>query len=178
MAASGPDRLILVPSSGIGRGVPEAVTVALTTSFGLAVSIDQRSFELPTDASARSGSQLMVCKALEQLRKRFERVSPLVLAIVSCDITTPIMQYVLGEAELGGRYGVISTARLGSRDVPERAAKVAAHEVGHLFDLAHCDQASCAMFPVVDLLELDARSTGLCRYCTSDLDYRRSLKVY
>src|SRR6266496_3311939 len=63
-----------------------------------------------------------------------------VLAVTDRDLFIPILTYVFGEAQLGGRAALVSTARLvedvelfGPRLLVERLAKEAVHELGHAF---------------------------------------------
>ena len=59
-----------------------------------------------------------------------------------------------------------------------RGLRVAVHEVGHLFGLAHCQAFRCVMNGVADLDELDAIPLRLCPLClrklhlVTDLDLR------
>ena len=73
--------------------------------------------------------------------------------------------HVFGEARQGGNVAVVSLFRLGqeplqSNDVSsivlERAAKVALHELCHLYDLTHCESRQCLMHFSGNLNDLDA----------------------
>ena len=48
----------------------------------------------------------------------------------------------------------------------ERAAKVALHELGHLFDIHHCVDRSCLMHFSGVLEDLDQTPLDFCRYCS------------
>ena len=64
--------------------------------------------------------------------------APLKLGLIQSDLTIPILTYVYGESQLGGKAAVISLHRLFDIDrqiVYQRAAKIAVHEVGHLTQL-------------------------------------------
>jgi archaemetzincin len=98
-----------------------------------------------------------------------------VLGIVDLDIFVPIVTYVFGEARKGGRYGLVSAYRLKKNSdgspspmplLLERAAKVALHELVHLFDLSHCMDARCLMHYSGELEELDKTPLYFCRYCS------------
>jgi len=103
-----------------------------------------------------------------------------VLGVLNVDIFIPIFRHVFGEARQGGRIAIISLYRLGQHQngsavsPPElyaRAAKVALHELGHLFNLQHCDNGNCLMHFSGALAELDMLSFTLCRYCKAYLQY-------
>jgi archaemetzincin len=100
-----------------------------------------------------------------------------VLGVLDVDIFVPIFTHVFGEAEQGGKCGVVSLYRLKEGlcrggcppDTPrllERAAKVALHELGHLFDLFHCADNKCLMHFSGGLQDLDGVPFYFCRYCS------------
>jgi archaemetzincin len=95
------------------------------------------------------------------------------------DLFIPILTYVFGEAELGGHATVISTHRLARgedwepvspKQLFERAAKIAIHELAHTFHLPHCkgeDRCIMSSFPV--LSHIDEKPIYFCRYCVTFL---------
>jgi archaemetzincin len=95
------------------------------------------------------------------------------LAITDADLFIPVLTFVYGEAQLGGRAAVVSTARLlveqGGRpdaaQVADRIVKECVHELGHTFGLLHCDTPGCVMTRSVNLIEVDAKATTLCAPC-------------
>ena len=52
--------------------------------------------------------------------------------------------------ELSGFAGPVD----GAASLYDRAAKVALHELGHLFNLQHCDDSRCLMHFNVDIADL------------------------
>ena len=69
-----------------------------------------------------------------------------VLAVTDVDLFIPVLTFVYGEAQLGGRAAVVSTARLSVEPrapttpaVARRLVKETVHELGHTFGLLHCD---------------------------------------
>ncbi|HYA03016.1 MAG TPA: hypothetical protein VEI04_07860, partial [Syntrophobacteria bacterium] len=100
------------------------------------------------------------------------------------DLFIPVLTYVFGEAQLGGRAAVVSLHRLrgqedGGRVPPdtlyERAAKVAVHELAHTFALVHCKQPDCVMRASHGIGDLDCTPLFFCEYCKAFLGeaYRR-----
>jgi archaemetzincin len=86
----------------------------------------------------------------------------------------PVLTFVFGEAQLGGRAAIVSTARLvppnnsparGGGLLLARLTKEVVHELGHSFGLVHCDRSHCAMSRSSSLLEVDAKGGGLCYAC-------------
>jgi archaemetzincin len=96
-----------------------------------------------------------------------------VLAVTRVDLFIPILTYVFGEAQLGGKACIVSTHRLieppSSTTAEEtfhcRVAKEAIHELGHTFNLRHCPEHTCIMHYCRSLRDVDRKSNHLCRYC-------------
>ncbi len=114
-----------------------------------------------------------VLKALESHSfGRYEKV----IGVLDVDLFVPIFTYVFGEAKQGGKYALVSLNRLRKGHgegafVPEpiyleRAAKVALHELGHLYDLHHCSDSRCLMHFSGGLEYLDRIPLYFCRYCS------------
>lgn len=109
-----------------------------------------------------------------------------IMGVLDVDIFVPILTHVFGEAEQGGKCGLVSLHRL-RKDVDvsappmplllERVAKVTLHEVGHLFNLFHCMDEKCLMHFSGRLRDLDKTPLYFCRYCSvyfRDALYRES----
>jgi archaemetzincin len=97
-----------------------------------------------------------------------------ILALTTVDLCSPVLTYVYGEAEVGGKMAVASSFRLRSNDdgslVPldryyERLAKVALHEVAHTLSLYHCDAPRCLMRFSARVHHLDSLDIGFCERC-------------
>ena len=97
-----------------------------------------------------------------------------VVCVLSGDLFVPIFSHVFGEARLGGRVALVSQHRLGhycdgrplrAEEVLLRTAKVALHELGHLFSLTHCSDPGCLMHFAGDCNDLDRVPLLFCRYC-------------
>ena len=101
------------------------------------------------------------------------------LSIADVDLYIPILQYVFGEAQLGGRCALVSCARLRQEfyglDPDEeiltvRLLKESVHELGHTFGLRHCQDYRCAMASAHAVEWIDLREPFLCRTCRAQLD--------
>ncbi len=98
-----------------------------------------------------------------------------VLGVTDVDLFIPVLTFVFGEAQLGGRAAVVSTARLAEgaprdpRVRVERLAKEAVHELGHALGLTHCPDIVCAMSRSASVRDVDRKAGVLCRDCRSRL---------
>ncbi len=113
-------------------------------------------------------------RIIEDLEKRSFGQCAKVVGVLAVDLFVPVFSHVFGEARLGGSAALVSLHRLSSREegrqpeaarVLERAAKVALHELGHLFCLTHCEDPACLMHFCGDVDGLDAIQLLFCRYC-------------
>lgn len=95
-----------------------------------------------------------------------------ILAITRVDLFIPILTHVYGEAQLGGKACIISTYRLNEglgmgvwEPFGRRVIKEAIHELGHTFNLRHCQNPTCCMHYCRSIKDVDRKSEQLCRYC-------------
>jgi archaemetzincin len=101
--------------------------------------------------------------------------APLKLGLTQSDLSIPILTYVFGESQLGGKAAVISLHRLFNIDrqvVYKRAAKIAVHEVGHLLGLEHCWETDCLMRFSKQLEQLDRLPLRFCATCEYEISRR------
>ena len=98
-----------------------------------------------------------------------------VVAVTDVDLFMPVLTFVFGEAQLGGRCAIVSTARLAAEGGHRREARLAkevVHELGHTFGLLHCEHPSCAMHRSAGLRDVDAKDERLCPDCRRRLRAR------
>jgi archaemetzincin len=100
------------------------------------------------------------------------------LGITGEDLFTQGLNFIFGQAVIGGRESLISLARLrpsfyGQPDHPgffrERVIKEAVHELGHTFGLSHCGDPTCVMMFSNSLSDTDRKSSGFCRRCQGSI---------
>lgn len=115
---------------------------------------------------------------LEELARLAPDDAIKVLALVQVDLFIPILTHVYGEAQLGGKACIVSTIRLneGHRSLNTeepylgRIVKETIHELGHTFQLRHCQEHTCLMHYCRNEDDVDRKSDQLCRYCKVLLD--------
>lgn len=95
-----------------------------------------------------------------------------VLALTDVDLFMPVLTFVFGEAQLGGTAAVVSTARLRDQMTARapklliaRVLKECVHELGHTYNLVHCDSPECAMARSGNTANVDAKRLTLCPEC-------------
>jgi archaemetzincin len=99
-----------------------------------------------------------------------------ILALTKVDLFIPVLTHVYGEAQLGGKACILSTYRFTERSSfdPEtfrcRILKEAIHELGHTFNLRHCQDPACVMHYCRSVREVDRKSHQFCRYCAVFLE--------
>jgi len=103
------------------------------------------------------------------------------LAVTGFDLFIPVLTFVYGHAQLGGRVAVVSLARLKqefyglppNREIfLARGWKEVLHESGHLFGLVHCPDRSCAMAVATNIRQIDSKQAAFCAACAARLERR------
>ncbi|HLK47829.1 MAG TPA: archaemetzincin family Zn-dependent metalloprotease [Bryobacteraceae bacterium] len=96
------------------------------------------------------------------------------IGLTERDLYIPVLTFVFGHAQLGGRVAVVSLARLrqgfygltADREIfLDRARKEALHETGHTFGLVHCVDRSCAMSLSTRVQHIDHKRAAYCPAC-------------
>jgi len=110
---------------------------------------------------------------LEKLASTSPSQAIKVVAITNKDLFIPILTHVYGEAQLAGKACIVSTFRLHEglsvanieKEFENRVVKEVLHELGHTFNLRHCDDKSCIMHYCRSIKDVDRKTDQLCRYC-------------
>jgi len=129
--------------------------------------------ERPLKAFDPARGQLSSTRILEWLLEVGPRDVRKLVGVTDMDLFIPVLTFVFGEAQLGGRAAVVSTARLmpeggttlNGRLLVARLAKEVVHELGHSFGLVHCDETHCVMSRSASLIDVDTKNGGLCHDC-------------
>lgn len=97
-----------------------------------------------------------------------------ILGVTGADLFTPVLTYVFGEAQLGGRAAVVSSHRLRNEvyGLPpnepllfERLRKESMHELGHTYGLLHCPNPGCVMRASTYAEEIELKGARFCDGC-------------
>jgi archaemetzincin len=167
------DHIITVsPLGDMDTGFLEPIQIEIERIFGYPTEIH----EIPLDLSFAfdpKRNQYHSTVILEILAELMPFNSLKIVAVTRVDLYIPILTYVFGEAQLGGKACIISTHRLNEPLCPtngintwqHRAVKEAIHELGHTFNLRHCPEKKCIMHYCRSLKDVDRKRNDMCRYC-------------
>ena len=104
-----------------------------------------------------------------------------VLAICNFDAYSDGLNFVFGEAHLGGRVAAIYLPRLreefyvrksdknNNNLFEQRVIKEAVHELGHTFGLRHCQISKCVMHFSNSIQDTDFKNDKFCERCNKIL---------
>lgn len=165
----------VVPVGDVPELAPKVIVGHIIGYLKLAAEI-LSPLELPDaafDEIHRQYNAAMILSLFESgLNDNYDKV----IGVFNADLFIPTFAYVFGEARQGGKHALVSMFRLtgekenrrrSSAIVCERAAKVALHELGHLYNLWHCEEKRCLMHYSGGLADLDAIPLYFCRYCST-----------
>ena len=101
-----------------------------------------------------------------------------VIGLFNVDLFIPILTYIFGQAQLGGRTGIASMFRLSNERyglpgndelLSARFTREIIHELGHLFGLIHCHNSGCVMQSSTYVEDIDQKEARLCAKCRAAL---------
>jgi archaemetzincin len=133
--------------------------------------------ELPKKGYSKKREQHTAETFIEELLDVAEG-DEIVLGITESDIYTDKMNFVFGQAQLGGQAAIISLKRLDpeyygmpaeEKVLNERILKEAVHEIGHCLGLTHCDDPKCNMVFSNNVYDVDSKSAEFCDSCVNRL---------
>jgi len=145
----------------------------------LPVACDILPFDLdPTPAYHPERQQFHSSELLQRVQELVRPRDWRFLAIADVDLYIPILKYVFGEAQIGGPCALVSMFRLRQefygleRDatlLTRRLLKESVHELGHTFNLRHCQDYRCVMASSHAVEWIDLRDSALCPECRNEL---------
>lgn len=172
MNRADPRRILLVPIDNGDTLLHGRMAQGLEKGFDLPVEIFGafRGISFAYDPEREQYHSTLI---LERLDLEMPSDALKILAITEVDLFIPILTYVFGEAQLGGRACIVSTCRLKEGllergrevDYHERVVKEGIHEMGHTFGLRHCREPGCIMHYSRSTRDVDQKSPRFCRYC-------------
>lgn len=101
-----------------------------------------------------------------------------ILIVTEVDLYVPVLTFIFGEAQLGGKHSIVSVCRLHEEFYTghtnenlfyERTKKEALHELGHTFGLLHCFDWDCVMHSSNGIEEVDIKGSIYCKHCFDEI---------
>lgn len=129
---------------------------------------------LPERARHEERGQYLSTAILGELRRAGADKGVVALGVADRDLYVPDLNFVFGEAEMGGNVCAISLYRLrqetyGLKEDGElferRALTEAIHEIGHTLGLRHCTDPHCVMYFSNNLADTDRKGFTPCGRC-------------
>lgn len=177
--------ILLLPLGDADRGLLEDLRPLLEETFEARVAIHPYALDLgqfrDADRLQYNSTKILYHLASHMVAPPMtgrDSVPPKILAVLSLDLFIPVLTYVFGEAELGGRVSVVSYHRLAPeryglpenrRLLLERIWKESVHELGHVFGLIHCPAQLCVMHSSSYVEEIDLKGGQFCASCRREL---------
>ncbi len=165
---------ILRPADGavshILRRLPEIFGIP---AEAVASRIDLRG----TFNSARR--QYQSAAILTELLGRLPSPDSKLIGVTDVDLYIPVLTFVFGEAQLNGAVALASSHRLHNSfyGLPEdddlfleRLEKEVVHELGHTFNLRHCDHYACVMHSSTFVEDIDLKRSEFCGECRNRME--------
>jgi archaemetzincin len=183
MGGGGPEgglflRVALIGFEGLDAGLLVRISAALAECCPfLNFETVSEAFPLPAVRTRQSafGVQHNAGEIAGHLHRSFGRGRhDLVLAFTAEDLHVPGLNFVFGLASIKDGVAVVSVHRLSEsfcgrlpddRLFLERTIVEAAHELGHLLGLGHCDDPGCVMFFSNSIVDTDAKGHLTCARC-------------
>jgi len=168
----------LIPLGPVPARVLSALAAAVADTFCCSIESGYVTLPVPKSAYNPSRRQYWADEVISALRSEVRSARGKVLAITEVDLYAPGLNFVFGQAEMCGRFALVSLHRLrpefyGSPCDEDlllaRARTEAIHELGHTFGLGHCDDPHCVMFFSNSIADSDRKGCRLCPRCRSGL---------
>jgi archaemetzincin len=162
----------LLPVGDADQRMLDAVRLGVNKEFNVPCRQVRRPLD-PSFAFRPERGQHHSTLILEQIAQ-IDTSDEIVVGVTGLDLFVPILTFVFGEAQLGGRCAVVSYHRLlqpfyglphDESLTIERLVKEANHEIGHTLGLTHCDDYDCLMAASHAVEWLDLKGRSLCRSC-------------
>jgi predicted Zn-dependent protease len=181
LARSSKPTIVMVPFGNYDLERFRDSLEAAALIFGLEprLSLDAISIPSKTSEDERQRKQIEAMGAIRTAReglKQLEEKWNCALMVTNYDIFATGTNYFFGLASPSERVAILSTARLTLWEegitpsrINERILKEAAHEIGHLGKLTHCQTETCLMSYAESVDRVDAKLPLLCDGCKRKL---------
>ena len=174
--------IYLVPVGKVEQDLLGHLSPQIEQIFPFPVKVGE-SLLYPDYAYNKGRGQYKSDLILRRLQKLDLQGAEKILGVVDLDLYTPGLNFVFGQATIGGKVALIALPRLKpefygpSKDEKlyySRAAKEAVHELGHTFGLGHCEKRECVMHFSNTLGDTDYKGKKFCKDCLNKLPFKET----
>ncbi|MDD5543092.1 MAG: archaemetzincin family Zn-dependent metalloprotease [Acidobacteriia bacterium] len=171
------NRIYLASMGHLDADILEDLEEALTMHFGFETRRHPPIAE-PEHAYDPQRRQFSAVAFLQQAVEHCPPEAVKMLTITERDLFIPMLSFVYGQAQLGGKVAVVSLAQLRQEFygfpsdgdlLRERALKEMSHEMGHTFGLIHCPERLCIMSLSTNIRHIDLKGSEFCGGCRAVL---------
>lgn len=170
-------RLELRPVGNLGIRFLPRLARDLRRIFGTPCYV-RKPLPVPAEAYDEQRGQFAAPALLFYLRSHGAPRSARVLGLIDEDLYADRLSFIFGQAQLPGRWGIVSLHRLrpegSGKEATERlymrTLKEAVHEVGHMLGLRHCPNEHCVMHFSNTIEDTDSKSSLPCERCQAELE--------
>lgn len=170
--------ITLLSFARFGEDILEEISVAVQSEYQCKVIVKDMYLDLSEyfDASRRQYNGDKLLRTVDQMENC---ESDKTIGLFNVDLFIPILTYIFGQAQLGGRSAIASVFRLHNERygmtieqniLLERFKKEVIHELGHTFGLIHCYTPTCVMRSSTYVEDIDQKEARLCGKCKSAIE--------
>ncbi|HEY0593320.1 MAG TPA: archaemetzincin family Zn-dependent metalloprotease [Thermoanaerobaculia bacterium] len=170
-------RITVVPIGAVPPKLLGAVVDRVGRTFGTRVQVRHHPID-PAPTFHPERQQYHSTELLHLLLGCADPSDGTVIGLTPVDLYIPILKYLFGEAQHGGSGAVVGFHRLreefyglpGNTELlAERTVKEVLHELGHTYELTHCDDYECLMASAHSVERVDLKTSRFCAACTAAL---------
>jgi archaemetzincin len=173
-------RVLLLPLGPVASNIMKSLQARLGQQFGhLIFELASNSLSLPLQFIDTSRNQFRSPQVIDWVERNYAQAGyDRILGICDSDAYSGDLNFVMGEAQLGGLVAVVylkmfktevASSDIGKDLFLQRIQKESIHELGHVFGLEHCTKNTCVMYFSNSLSDTDFKSSQMCQSCTKKL---------
>jgi archaemetzincin len=168
-----PSSITIISFGHFGKNFPDKLADAVGSVFNCSVQLKEAHLDLSDyyDAGRRQYNGDKLLREVDSMKREG---SGKIIGLFNVDLFIPILTFIYGQAQLGGRSAIASFYRLSNerygmaaddQKLRERLIKEVIHELGHTFGLIHCTVSTCVMRSSTYVEDIDQKEARFCNDC-------------